>query len=132
DMTGGIEVLFFGDTYLAYSTVLANDAVVVIKGRVRTRDDGITLQALEVSVPDISAGSDQPLTVVMASTRCVAPVVERLRGILTTHPGVSQVHLKLTAEGKATLMRLDDGLRVERSPALYGELKALLGPNCLV
>jgi DNA polymerase III subunit alpha len=28
-------------------------------------------------------------------------------------------------------MRLDDGLRVERSPSLFGDLKALLGPNCL-
>ena len=26
-------------------------------------------------------------------------------------------------------MRLDDGLRVERSPALFGDLKALLGPE---
>lgn len=132
DMTGGVEVMFFGDTYLAYSTVLTNDAVVVIKGRVRKRDDEITLQALEVTVPDVSAGADQPLMVAMPQSRCVPPVVERLRTILTTHPGVSQVHLKLTGEGSTTVMRLDDGLRVQRSPALYGELKALLGPHCLV
>jgi hypothetical protein len=29
-------------------------------------------------------------------------------------------------------MRLDDGLRVTPSPALMGDLKALLGPSCLV
>jgi DNA polymerase-3 subunit alpha len=29
-------------------------------------------------------------------------------------------------------MRLDDGLRVAPSPALFGDLKALLGPSCLV
>jgi DNA polymerase-3 subunit alpha len=28
-------------------------------------------------------------------------------------------------------MRLDDGLRVARSSALFGDLKALLGPGCL-
>ena len=28
-------------------------------------------------------------------------------------------------------MRLDDGLRVTASPALFGDLKALLGPACL-
>jgi DNA polymerase-3 subunit alpha len=30
-----------------------------------------------------------------------------------------------------TLMRLDDRLRVTASPALYADLKALLGPHCL-
>jgi hypothetical protein len=29
-------------------------------------------------------------------------------------------------------MRLDDGLRVTPSSALMGDLKALLGPSCLV
>ena len=28
-------------------------------------------------------------------------------------------------------MRLDDGLRVTPTPALFGDLKALLGPSCL-
>jgi len=28
-------------------------------------------------------------------------------------------------------MRLDDRLRVTPTPALYGDLKALLGPTCL-
>jgi DNA polymerase-3 subunit alpha len=28
-------------------------------------------------------------------------------------------------------MRLEENLRVERSPALFGDLKALLGPSCL-
>jgi DNA polymerase-3 subunit alpha len=30
------------------------------------------------------------------------------------------------------VMRLDDKLRVTASPALFGDLKALLGPSCLV
>jgi DNA polymerase-3 subunit alpha len=28
-------------------------------------------------------------------------------------------------------MKLDDALRVTPSPALFGDLKALLGPTCL-
>jgi len=42
------------------------------------------------------------------------------------------VHLRLTSPGRATVLRLQDSLRVQRTPALYGDLKALLGPNCLV
>ncbi|WP_449385345.1 DNA polymerase III subunit alpha [Cellulomonas soli] len=131
DMEGAVEVMFFGETYLAYSTVLAEDAVVVIRGRVRRRDDQMQLQAMEVSLPDVSQAADAPVVVSLAVGRCTPPVVERLREVLSTHPGVTEVHLRLTQPGRATVMRLEDGLRVERSPSLYGDLKALLGPSCL-
>lgn len=131
DMAGSVEIMFFGETYLAYSTVLSEDAVIVVRGRVRRRDDQMQLQAMEVSLPDVSAVADAPVVVTLPESRATVPVVDRLREVLTTHPGVSEVHLRLTRPGRATVMRLDPTLRVERSPALYGDLKALLGPSCL-
>ncbi|MGV8965465.1 MAG: DNA polymerase III subunit alpha [Cellulomonas sp.] len=131
DMEASVEIMFFGETYLAYSTVLAEDQVVVIRGRVRRRDDTMQLQAMEVSLPDISSVADTPVTVSMSVARCTPPVVERLREVLVNHPGVIEVHLRLTSPGRATVMRLEESLRVERSPALFGDLKALLGPTCL-
>src|SRR5919107_4392425 len=50
DLEGAVEVMFFGETYLAYSTVLAEDQVVTVRGRVRRRDEQMQLQAMEVSV----------------------------------------------------------------------------------
>ena len=46
----------------------------------------------------------------------------------------TEVRLRLTRSGggAGTLMRLDDSLRVTPSPALFGDLKQLLGPACLV
>ena len=132
DIDGSIEVMFFGETYVAYSTVLAEDAVLTIRGRARRRDDTMQLQAVEVSLPDVSSTEGHPVTITLPVHRCTPPVVERLREILATHPGVSDVHLKLTQPGRATVMRLEEGLRIERSPALFGDLKALLGPGCLV
>jgi len=131
DMEGSVEIMFFGETYLAYSTVLAEDQVVVIRGRVRRRDETMQLQAIEVSLPDVSGVVDSPVTVSMPVTRCTPPMVERLREILANHPGVVEVHLRLTSPGRATVMRLEESLRVERSSALFGDLKALLGPSCL-
>lgn len=131
DLEGSIEVMFFGETYLAYSTILAEDQIVTLKGRVRRRDETMSLQAMELSLPDTSAGPDSPVLVTVPVSRCTQPVVERLRDILRTHPGATEVHLKLTEPGRATLMKVEDKLRVERSPALFGDLKALLGPTCL-
>ena len=132
DLDGSIEVLFFGETYLSYATMLAEDAVVTVRGRVRRRDDAVQLQAMEVTLPDVSAADSRPVTITMPVSRCTPPVVERLREILSAHPGVTQVNLKLTQPGRATVMRLEENLRIERTPALFGDLKALLGPGCLV
>ncbi|KGM13361.1 DNA polymerase III subunit alpha [Cellulomonas bogoriensis] len=131
DIDGSVEVMFFGETYLAYSTALSEDAVITVRGRVRRRDETIQLQAVEVSIPDVSDVDARPVTISLPVSRCTQPVVERLREVLATHPGVTDVHLRLTQPGRATVMRLEGGLRIERSPALFGDLKALLGPACL-
>ena len=131
DIDGSVEIMFFGETYLAYSTVLAEDAVLTVRGRVRRRDETMQLQAVEVWLPDVSATESRPVTITLPVSRCTAPVVERLREILATHPGVTEVHLRLTQPGRSTVMRLEESLRIDRSPGLYGDLKALLGPGCL-
>ena len=108
------------------------DAVVVLKGRVSRRDEAMSLQALEMTLTDLASASDTaPITVQLAESRCTEPLVIKLREVLESHPGTTEVHLKLTMPGRATVMRLEDRLRVERSSALYGDLKALLGPHCL-
>lgn len=132
DMEGSVEIMFFGETYLAYSTVLAEDAVIVVRGRVRRRDDAMQLQAMEVSLPDLSAVADAPVVVTLSEARCIPPVVERLREVISTHPGITELHLRVTRPGgRVTVLRAGEALRVERSPSLYGDLKALLGPGCL-
>jgi DNA polymerase III subunit alpha len=67
----------------------------------------------------------------MPLTRCTAPVVEQLKEVLATHPGMSEVRLKLMARESTKVMRLDDGLRVTPTPALFADLKQLLGPGCV-
>jgi DNA polymerase-3 subunit alpha len=95
---------------------------VVIRGRVRWRDDQIQLMALEMSQPDLSAADEAPVTLSMPVAKCTPPVVQRLKEVLATHPGVTEVHLRLISPGRSTMMRLEDGLRVQRSPALFGEV----------
>jgi DNA polymerase-3 subunit alpha len=132
DLGGAIEVLFFPQTYDTVSHVLAEDLVVLVKGRVNRRDDVPTIYATELSLPDLDEGDRGPVVVSMPVARCTPPVVERLKDVLSTHPGPTEVHLRLTRAGRLTVMRLDDGFRVTPSPALFGDLKALLGPSCLV
>ncbi|QIK83322.1 DNA polymerase III subunit alpha [Sanguibacter sp. HDW7] len=131
DLEGSIEVMFFGETYTAYSTVLAEDQIVVLRGRVRRRDESMSLQAMELSLPDLTAGPEAPVRVIVPESRCTQADIEKLRDILRAHPGSSEVHIRVTRPGRSTLLRAADRFRVDRTPALFGDLKVLFGPSCL-
>ena len=131
DLEGAIEVLFFPATYQACMTLVIDDAVVVVKGRLDRREDMPKLVAMEVTVPELPTGDDGPFVVSMMEARCVPPVVERLKEVLRTHPGATEVHLKLLSGARTKVLRLDDKLRVRPSPSLLADLKQLLGPACV-
>jgi DNA polymerase-3 subunit alpha len=131
DLEGSIEVMMFSSAYQLASHLLQNDAIVLIKGRLRRRDDRIELSGSDVTVPDLTEGPAGPVVITMPVNRCTPPTVEQLREVLRTHPGMTEVQLRLQASQRTTLMRLDDRLRVTPTPALMADLKALFGPSCL-
>jgi len=130
DLEGAIEVLFFPSTYQAALTMIIEDAIVVVKGRLDRREEVPKLVAMEVSVPELPTGEEGPFVVSIMESRCVPPVVERLREVLRTHPGHVEVHLRMLSGKRAKMIRLDDKLRVKPSAALLADLKQLLGPGC--
>ncbi|MBD0292514.1 MAG: DNA polymerase III subunit alpha [Jiangellaceae bacterium] len=131
DLEGSVDVMLFPATYQQYALALADDAVVIVRGRLDSRDDAPALIASELVFPDLAPSPSGPVVVSVDVRRCTAPMVERLKEVLRTHPGVTEVHLRLSGPDRTTLMRLDDSLRVTASTALMGDLKALLGPACL-
>jgi DNA polymerase III subunit alpha len=131
DLEGAIEVLFFPATYAQCMSQVIDDAVVLVKGRLDRREEVPKLVAMEVSAPDITAGETGPFVVSMLEGRCVPPVVERLKEVLRTHPGPTEVNLRLVTGKRIKVLRLDDKLRVKPSPSLLADLKQLLGPGCV-
>jgi DNA polymerase-3 subunit alpha len=131
DLDGAVDVLLFPSAYQLASTHLTEDAILMVKGRVSRSKDQPEVHAQEVSVPDLSDGPSGPVVISLPSTRCTAPVVEQLKEVLRTHPGMTEVQLRLLTRQATKVMRLDDRLRVTPSPALFADLKQLLGPGCL-
>jgi DNA polymerase-3 subunit alpha len=133
DLDGGIEVLLFPSTYQLAAPYLVEDAIVRVKGQLSRDKDAPEIRGQEVTVPDLSAGGGVagPVTISLPRTRCTGPVVAQLKDVLGTHPGVSEVRLRLLTREKTMVMKLDDRLRVTPSPALFADLKQLLGPGCL-
>ena len=132
DIGGSMEVMFFGQVYGPIASVLAEDLIVVVKGRLQRRDDGaVTLNAMELSVPDVSEGVNGPVVITLPTHKATESVVTELRDVLRTHRGNSEVRLNLTGDTKVEVMGLPLHLRVNPNPALFGDLKVLLGPACL-
>jgi DNA polymerase III subunit alpha len=104
---------------------------VVVRGRLDRREEVPKLVAMDVSVPDTTSGDTGPFVVSVLEARCVPPVVERLKEVLRTHPGATEVHLRLQTGSRTKVIRLDDKLRVKPSPSLLADLKQLLGQACV-
>ncbi len=132
DLSGSVEALFFPATYELVGMHIAEDAIVVLKARVDKRDDVPRLIVSDLSIPNLTDVSKAPVTLAVPATRCTPPLVSQLREVLVTHPGTTEVRLRVTNGNQATVLRLQDGLRVTPSPALMGDLKALLGSGCIV
>ena len=130
DLEGSVEVLFFPASYQLAAVHLVEDAVVLVRGRIDKREDIPKIIANEVIIPDLSIGPRGPIVVSLPTPRCTPPVVERFKEVLASHPGTTEVHLQLVNGEKTTVVRLDDRLRVNATPALFADLKALLGSGC--
>jgi len=102
-----------------------------VRGKVNRRDDSVSIYAQELTLPEITEGPRGPVVVTLDTMRATTGRMEELKGVLANHPGTTEVHLKLTKPGRATLIKLDDALRVNASESLFGDLKVLLGPRCL-
>ena len=132
DLEGAVDVMFFANSYTQHSMNLMEDRIVIIRGRVDKREEQVKMMALDLSMPDISLAPTGPLIISMDTVRCTPPVVDRIKEILRSHPGKREVHLKLDDGRKSLVMKIGDDLRVTASPSLSADLKAILGPDCLV
>ena len=97
----------------------------------RLERKGFRLVAMELQVPDLSnAGTNAPVILTIPALKVTPPMVSRLGEILSHHKGESEVRIRLQGPSKTTVLRLDRH-RVKPDPALFGDLKVLLGPSCL-
>ena len=131
DFGGEMSVMFLGKTYQEFSPALVNDSIVVVRGRVSLRDDSMNLHAVSMFTPDTGASlGSGPLVISVSEQRATTDVVSALNDVLIRHAGNNEVRLKLVKGTTARVFEIPYPVTV--SADLYGELKTLLGPNCLV
>ena len=127
DFNGEVTVMFMGKTYREYSEKLVNDEVVVIRGRINMRDDGVAISAFSLEPIAIGAqgASSGPLRLQLQESEATRSVLENLDATLKAHPGKEEVHLIFVDENNPRSFKLQPTVKI--TDDLLGELKALLG-----
>jgi DNA polymerase III subunit alpha len=130
DLEGGVEVVCFPKTALETGPLIREDAVLIVSGRVDHRGDDVKLIAQTIREPAFTAEDMVRLRV--AATRLSKNMVDRLRAVLSNHPGAAPVYLHMTSDNGEKVLRLGDDHRVEPRSALFAELRELLGPSAVL
>ncbi|CAB4537713.1 MAG: DNA polymerase III subunit alpha [Actinobacteria bacterium] len=130
DFSGEISVMFMGKTYQQYRELLVEDLTVTIRGRITRRDEEVVLQGF--SIETIDPGRDRGGVLQLSLTEAMATreKLMELANILEAHPGPVEVQVKLTAPAGVSHFMLPQRVKVGQD--LFGELKALLGPEAVV
>ncbi|WP_404313135.1 DNA polymerase III subunit alpha [Agrococcus terreus] len=127
DFGGEIEIMVLGKSYTEFRAALVHDAVVVVRGRVRTRDDGFTIHANMIDTPDVQPVDEtRPLELRIPERRASMQAMRDLRSLLERHAGPTDVRLALERPEVERVFALP--LQVKVSSDLFGEIKSLLGP----
>ena len=133
DFSGEISILFLGKAYQEHQTRLQPDSLLAVKGRVQRRDDEVTMHAQSVQVlnlqPRESSDYDGPLVLTVPEYFATAEVLTAFDQAIDRHPGQTEVRLRLIRDGVARVFSLPK--TVEVSANLIGELKSILGRDCL-
>ncbi|MCU1358430.1 MAG: dnaE [Acidimicrobiales bacterium] len=129
DLQTSIEVMVFPKTMSDIGHILADDAVIILKGRVDKREDTAKFIAMDVEVFDGVTDGAPPLRLKVSAHRLDERTVGELKSLLTRFPGESQVFLHI---GDDKVLRLPDQFCVATNGGLIGELRVLLGPGAIL
>jgi DNA polymerase-3 subunit alpha len=131
DVDGGIEVVAFGSICEQYQDLLAEDGIVLVRGRLdRKSEDDVKLIALELR-PFDGVSATRPLTLVVDAARVQMELLDELKSILGAFPGEVPVVLQMTTPQGRHRLKVGNKYRVDPVSGLYAELKGLLGESCV-
>ena len=128
DFSGEISIMFMGKTYLENRELLVADQTVSIRGRVSRRDEEIMLQAFSIEVLESGREQGGVLRLSIKESLATKDRLTKLAEILDIHPGPVEVQIKLVG---STVKHFLLPQRVSIGHDLFGELKALLGPDAV-
>ncbi|HXA74019.1 MAG TPA: DNA polymerase III subunit alpha [Acidimicrobiales bacterium] len=127
DLQAAMEVFVFPKTMAEYGALIESDSILVIKGRLDTREEEPKIVCMEVSRPLLHRG-EEDLHIKLPLGVLTDRRVEGLKEVLSGHPGPSAVLLHVGEK----VLKLPPEFNVDCRNGLVGELKRLLGQSAVL
>jgi DNA polymerase-3 subunit alpha len=127
DLSSQMEVMVFPKTMSVIGHKLADDAVVIVKGRLDKRDDQPKLIAMDVEVFEGITDGAPPVRIEVPAA-ISDQLAARLHALISEHPGDSEVFLHTGRQ----VVKLPDRFNVDAASGFLGEVRVLLGADCLL
>jgi len=144
DIEGQVEILVFKADESTSASVIAPDAIVLVRGRLDHKDRGETklvVQEAERFEPGSELGGrgertanapSEPLRLNIDAAQLNPGLVEELKAVFEHHKGEAAVYLAIrTSAGKSKEVKLGNGYRVNPSSGLRAELDTILGSEAM-
>jgi DNA polymerase III subunit alpha len=146
DLEVSVELLVFGNVLATAGEVLAQDSIVLVRGRVDHKDRETTcivvqqVERFEPTAEEVEQAREQAarrpvmpsaLRLRLDATALAASVLSELKDVLAGFPGESEVVIELSTSVGERRLRLGPEFRVAHGPSLHAELDALLGDAIL-
>jgi len=130
DLDSETTIMIFSRTYTDFMEILKVDSIIAIKGKMRPRDDGFSLNVNEIWAIDrenkIFSG---PLRLVIPEHLSTRSNLELIANILAKHPGQTEVMLFLKSAAESKEYRLKQKVFVDAN--LMSEIKQHFGTGVL-
>jgi DNA polymerase III subunit alpha len=143
DVEGQVEMLVFKADESENATVIAPDAIVLVRGRLDHKDRGETklvvqeAQRFEPDSDEIARGAkvaavpSVPFELTIDAGRWNDGLFDELKAVFEHHKGEADVHLLIEAGSRTVRLKAGDGYRVRPSSSLRAELGHVLGADAL-
>jgi DNA polymerase-3 subunit alpha len=137
DLTGTVETVVFTEPYKQYASIIENDAMVLVKGRIEVDDEQrVKIRTAELQpISVLTERLTRALHVKMAVPPCGRPTFEALADVFTRHRGDRRVtfELEITNRDKPVRIHADvPQVRVRPSERLVAEVERICGAGSVV
>ncbi|HJX28562.1 MAG TPA: OB-fold nucleic acid binding domain-containing protein, partial [Thermoanaerobaculia bacterium] len=133
DLTGSLPVTLFANQLQQFGHLIADDAVILVKGQLRERGTDVEVTVEEITPMDKLgvrplAGIDVLLKGASISTNSML----RLRDLLVEHPGEVPVTLQVQLPDRVVHVAAQEKYKVQFGPELAASIEQLLGQGSII
>ncbi len=125
DLYGSIEVTVFPKSMAEHGDKLRDDRVVIVNGRLESRDQATKVICFGIEVVDSKAAVGMaPVTLRFGSKGLGEEGLEKLKDLIDEHPGNSEVFLLV---GESQAVKLPAAYKLNASSSVVGVLREMFG-----